>query len=131
VSLNGEIGEFGSLVGLLLALDALLTANRSSALDRLRASATPTEQRATYETALSAALAVVTALVFLSGLPLWIRAVEDLHPLAHGGALRSVFVLSWLLLVPLVLWQANLARAGWRLRARIHAQRPSGEINAR
>jgi hypothetical protein len=119
VRLNAEIGDFGTLVGLLLALDTLLTANRSAALDRLRASATPTKDRAARESALDAALGIVTALVLLAGLPLWVRAVEHLHPLAHGGALRSVFVLAWLLLVPLVWWQVDLARTAWQLRARI------------
>ena len=117
--LNAEIGDFGSLVGLLLALDTLLTANRAAALDRLRTSATPTKERAARESALDAALAGVTALVLVAGVPLWIRAVQELHPVAEGGALRSVFVLAWLLLVPLVWWQVGLAVAAWRLRARI------------
>ena len=119
MSLNDEIGDLAGLVGLLLALVTLLTANRSTALDRLRASATPTRERATTEAALDAGLALVTLLVFLAGLPLWLRTLEALHPLGHGGSVRSVFVVAWALVVPLVLWQVNLARAAWRLRRRI------------
>jgi hypothetical protein len=30
-----------------------------------------------------------------------------------------VFVLAWLLILPLIVWQTNLARAAWALRKRI------------
>ena len=119
MSLDNEIGDLAGLVGLLLVLDTLLTANRSTALDRLRASPTPTKQDAAELAALAASLGVVTLLVFLAGLPLWVRTVGDLHPLRHGGSVRSVFVLAWTLIVPLVVWQANLARGAWVLRRRI------------
>jgi hypothetical protein len=131
VSLDAEIGDFGSLVGLLLALVTLLTANRSTALDRLRSSSMPRKEQAAFESALDGSLAVVTLLVLLAGLPLWIRAVSHLQPLAHGGSLRSVFVLAWLLLVPLVVWQANLARTAWRLRQRIPDDRRPGGVSPR
>jgi hypothetical protein len=119
VTLDNEIGDLAGLVGLLLVLDTLLTANRSTALDRLRASATPTKEKAATELALDASLAIVTLVVFLAGLPLWIRTVDDLHPVRHGGSVRAVFVLAWLLILPLIVWQANLARAAWSLRKRI------------
>jgi uncharacterized membrane protein len=119
MSVNDEIGDLASLVGLLLALVTLLTANRSAALDRLRKSPHPTRTEAAWEFALDAGLAVVTALVFLAGLPLWLRTIDSFHPLQDGGAVRSVFVIAWALVVPLVVWQANLARSAWTLRRKI------------
>ena len=112
MSLNGEIGDFAGLVGLLLALATLLTANRSSTLDTIKKSASPERADVIREIVLDSGLAFVTALVLAAGIPLWIRAVRDLHPLAHGGPLRSVFTLSWILLVCLVGWQINLVRSG-------------------
>ncbi len=119
MKVNDEIGDLASLVGLLLALVTLLTANRAAALDRLRKSPRPTRSEAAWEIALDAGLAVVTALVFLAGLPLWLRAIDSLHPLQQGGAVRSVFVVAWALVVPLVVWQGNLARSAWILRSKI------------
>jgi sterol desaturase/sphingolipid hydroxylase (fatty acid hydroxylase superfamily) len=121
VRLTDEIGAFAGLVGLLLALATLLTAQRSTALDRLHASPRPTVGEATREALLDGGLAVVTGLVFLAGLPLWARAAKHLHPLASDGALRSVFMLSWILLLALIAWQLILARSAWRLRVRIAA----------
>jgi hypothetical protein len=110
VSLSNEIGDFGGLVGLLLALATLLTANRAAALAALRNAANFTPGDKWREAALSSGLATVSTLVFLGGLPLAVRAAAHLHPLAHGGPLRSVFVLSWVLLAALLGWQLSLAR---------------------
>ena len=116
MTLTDEIGQFGGLVGLLLALATLLTANRARAIEAL--SAAPRFGRADKwrEAALATGLAAVTALVFLAGLPLALRAVRDLHPLAEGGPIRSVFALAWLLLLFLVGWQVRLAIDATRLR---------------
>jgi|SRR5882724_4916376 len=116
MKLSQEIGDFGSLVGLLLALATLLTANRASALDRLRQAADVTGGAKWREIALDATLAVVTGLVWLAGLPLAFRAAHHLHPLAHGGPLRSVFVLAWVLLLGLVVWQGSLLLSASQLR---------------
>jgi hypothetical protein len=116
VSLEDEIGQFGSLVGLLLALATLLTANRASRLAELERAPDFSGGDRARELVLDALLAAVTALVFLGGLPLAVRALRDLHPLAEGGPLRSVFVLAWALLVGLVAWQAGLVLRALRLR---------------
>lgn len=108
MTLSQEIGHFGALVGLLLALATLLTANRARALAELKTATDVTISAKLREIALNASLGIVTALVWLGGLPLAIRAGRHLHPLAQGGPLRSVFVLSWVLLLGLVSWQAGL-----------------------
>ena len=115
MKLSQEIGDFGGLVGLLLALATLLTANRASALERLRDAADVTGAAKSREIALDASLAVVTGLVWLAGLPLALRAAHHLHPLAHGGPLRSVFLLAWVLLLGLVIWQGSLFITASRL----------------
>ena len=116
MTLPDEIGSFGGLVALLLALAALLTANRASALDALSKRADVDAGDKLREFLLDAALALVTLLVFLSGLPLAVRALKGLHPLAHGGPLRSVFVLSWVLVGALIAWQLRLAVDAARLK---------------
>jgi len=116
VSLSSEIGDFGSLVGLLLALATLLTANRASVLAKLDEASDLDRHDKWREVILNAGLATITTLVFLAGLPLAIRAAGGLHPLAHGGPLRSVFVLAWALLIALVGWQVRLAVAAAQLK---------------
>jgi hypothetical protein len=54
--------------------------------------------------------------VFIAGLPLAVRALRGLHPLAEGGPLRAVFVLAWVLVAALVVWQVRLAIDAARLR---------------
>jgi hypothetical protein len=106
-----EIGDFGGLVGFLLALATLLTANRANALADLEKAPDFDRRDKVREVLLDSGLAVITALVFLAGVPLAIRAARGLHPLAHGGPLRSVFILTWALLVALIAWQSSVA---WR-----------------
>jgi hypothetical protein len=65
VRLADEIGDFGGLVGLLLALATLLTANRASALDGLKKAPRFDSSDKWREALLDAALAIITALVFL------------------------------------------------------------------
>ena len=116
MTLTDEIGQFGALVGLLLALATVLTANRAGAVQALGKAPRFDRVDKWREVALVGGLAVVTALVFLAGLPLALRALRGLHPLAEGGPLRSVFVLAWLLLLGLVAWQLRLALSAARLR---------------
>jgi hypothetical protein len=111
MTLSQEIGDFGALVGLLLTLAALLTANRASALAALNKASDVKRKDKQREIALDALLAIVTLLLWLGGLPLAIRAARHLDPLAHGGPLLSVFVLSWVLLLGLVGWQVQLMRS--------------------
>jgi hypothetical protein len=116
MTLTEEIAAFGGLVGLLLALATLLTANRAQAVEALAKAPDFDRSDKWREFALIVALAVVTALVFLAGLPLALRALHDLRPLAEGGPLRAVFVLAWLLVAGLVAWQVRLAVDALRLR---------------
>jgi len=116
VKVASEIRDFSSLVGLVLALATLLTANRAAAFDVIRRSSHPRRRDLDREIAMNAGLAVVTGLLLLAGLPLWIWAVRALHPLAHGGPLRSAFALTWVLLCALVAWQLSLTRRAWRFR---------------
>jgi hypothetical protein len=85
-------------VGLLLALATLLTANRATALTDLGDATDIKRSDRWREIALDCSLGTITLLVWLAGLPLAIRAARNLQPLAHGGSLRSVFVLTWVLL---------------------------------
>ena len=114
--LSKEIGDFGTLVGLLLALATLLTANRASALADLKKATDVTSSAKWREFALDALLGIVTTLVWLAGLPLAIRAGLHIRPLAPGGSLRSVFLLTWILLLGLVGWQASLTVKAYKLR---------------
>ena len=116
MTLVEEIASFGGLVGLLLVLATLLTANRAAAVAALERAPDLTPAEKWREAALVGALAVVTALVFLAGVPLALRALDDLRPLADGGPLRLVFVLAWVLLLALVAWQVRLAVTAARLK---------------
>jgi len=122
MTLNERIGDFGGLVGLVLALLTLLTANRAASLAELRKAARIDSPAALREMWFDALLAVVTCLLLLAGLPLWIDAVRDLHPLRAEGPLRSVFVLTWVLLLPLIGWQVMLARSARDLKVKFDAQ---------
>lgn len=115
MNLSQEISDFGTLVGLLLTLATLLTANRASALAALYSASDLTSSAKRREIALNALLAVFTTLVWLGGLPLAIRAARQLHPLASGGPLRSVFVLAWVLLLGLIGWQVSLTKKACKL----------------
>jgi hypothetical protein len=115
VSPTDEIGDLGALVGLLLALVTLFTANRATAIRTLKAAPDLTDRERVREIWLNASLAAVTFLVFLAGLPLVVRALNELHPLAHGGPVRSVFILVWLLLIGLIAWQVSLVLAARKL----------------
>ncbi|SRR6266581_4038695 len=119
MSLNDRIGALANLVGLILALITLLTANRASQLATLQASATAEPSSARNEFLLDLGLAAITTTVLLAGLPLWLDAVSALHPLGAGGPVRSVFSLAWVLLVPLVAWQSSLGVQAWRLKQQL------------
>jgi hypothetical protein len=115
MKLTHQISDFGALVGLLLALATLLTANRATAVTALYKRADLTSSAKLREVALNALLGTVTLLVWLAGLPLAVDAATNLRPLAHGGPLRSVFVLTWVLLLGLIGWQATLTAKAARV----------------
>jgi hypothetical protein len=62
-----------------------------------------------------ALLGIVTLLVWLGGLPLAVRPPCHFDSFAHGGPLLSVFVLSWVLLLGILGWQARLTVKASRL----------------
>ncbi|MGD0454461.1 MAG: hypothetical protein ABSB69_12755 [Solirubrobacteraceae bacterium] len=117
MTLTDEISSFGSLVGLMLALATLLTVNRANGLAELgKGNPTLSKCEKRREVTLDVLLTVVTILTFLGGLPLAVRAVHELHPLAHEGPIRSVLIMVWVLLVGLIGWQIRLAIAAFKLK---------------
>ena len=115
-ALSTEIGDFGALVGLLLTLATLLTANRAAALTDLRNATDITRRQRVSELGLDAFLVATTFLVWLAGLSLAVRSVGHLHPLAEGGGLRAVFAVTWILLLGLIGWQLDLVRRAYGLK---------------
>jgi hypothetical protein len=114
-ALTKQISEFGALVGLLLTLATLLTANRAAALTALRQAPKVTGAQRYSELGLDFLLAAFTVLVWLAGLTLAIHAACHLHPLADGGPLRAVFAITWILLLGLIGWQLVLLKRAWDL----------------
>jgi len=107
--LDSRITDFASLVGLVLVLLTLFTGQRASTLRELTHSADAKRADGVQELILDVVLVIVTLLLFLAGLPIAIDAVGHLHPLAFSGPLRGAFVITWVLLPGLFLWQGVLA----------------------
>jgi hypothetical protein len=103
--LDSRITDFATLVALVLVLLTLFTGQRAAAVLALREGARTKRRDAITELSLDLVLLAATALLFLIGLPIAVDATESLHPLAHSGPLRGAFVVTWLLLVGLVVWQ--------------------------
>jgi len=91
-----------------LVLITLFTDPRATNLRELRESASAKKPDALQEMWLLAALFVVTAALFMSGLPVVVDAAKGWHPRASTGPLRSAFIISWALLLALIAWQAAL-----------------------
>ncbi len=123
-ALNDRIRGFAALVGLVLVLVTLFTSQRNSHIQELRGG-TPQKRDWTTEIWLNSVLAVFTVGLFLAGLPLFIDSAEDLHPLRNAGPLRGAFVLVWLLLIALIVWQCSLAVAALCGRRKWEADRGS------
>lgn len=107
-TLNERIGDFAALVALVLVLVTLFTSQRSSHIEQMR-HGTPQKGDWTTEIWLNAILAIFTLGLFLTGLPLVIESAEEIR---RDGPLHGAFVLVWLLLIVLVVWQVSLAVAG-------------------
>jgi hypothetical protein len=117
-TLADQIGQAANLVGLLLALITLFTSNRSERLrEERRAVGGPKRERLNEILAAGVGLAVVTAM-----------ATAALASLARKAALAvwhrtddpvaSVFLLVWLLLIMLIVWQVVIVIAAIRLQRR-------------
>jgi hypothetical protein len=118
VMLEERIRAFAALVSLLLVLLTLFTAQRATAIDRLWGPAD--HLHPLRETLLSLALAVTTIIVFILGLRLWVDAADHFSLWARRPVI-SAYVATWLLLVPLIVWQLSLfwrACSAWKLLSR-------------
>ncbi len=65
---------------------------------------------------LNGVVAIFTVGLFVAGLPLFIDSAEDIDLLRSDGSLELAFLLVWLLLIGLVVWQGSLAVAAYRKR---------------
>jgi hypothetical protein len=113
MTLNDQLQDFGSLVGLVLALIALFTNARAITVSARRMNiaegATPpglSPGRAYVEAVVvDLLLCLVTFGLLLSGVPLAVEAIDPATFLERTGAIRSAFALCWLLVLGLGLWQ--------------------------
>lgn len=109
MALDEQLRSFASLVSLVLIFVVLFTNHRWGAAAEIRRVQPP---RGTRVRALliNASLLVVTAGLFATGMPLVIDALGDPNVLRVSGAVRTAFVLVWLLLAGLLCWQMELVR---------------------
>jgi hypothetical protein len=105
-ALPTEIRDFAELVGLVLVLITLFTQQRHDKLHERRLNPTNFREAAT-EVGLDLLVLVATCAIFIFGLHLWWLAVSGVHPFRSGAsAAAAVYVVAWLLLVGLIIWQA-------------------------
>lgn len=109
-----RVSNASTLLGLLLVLVTLFTSEQARAFDleQLRSGG---GRRSIYRrvSLIAAALSVVTGASIVSLAPL----AEQIVRLCCGAewdSILGVFVLVWLLLVPLLGWQLGLAWRAWR-----------------
>ncbi len=108
-SLADQIGQAGSLLGLLLALDTLFTAVQAQALADERnheGGARPKRVRTIRTIAIGLAVVTVSALVALFPL---VRDVLATIGTGNWEPVLGVFDLTWLLLAALAIWQGWIA----------------------
>lgn len=110
-SLSDQVNTASTLLGLLLALDTLFTAEQSRRLAEERSHVGGARsQKLLIIRATAAALAVVTAAAIVALFPLF-RDVFDTIGHPSWQPVLAVFELTWLLLVALTVWQITIA---WR-----------------
>lgn len=108
-TLSEQVGDAAGLLGLLLALDTLFTAEQGRRLDEERArQGGPRHSRLATIRRITIGLAVVTAASVALLLPLVVDVLKSLGDDAWEPVL-GVFALTWLLLLGLLAWQAVLA----------------------
>jgi hypothetical protein len=114
-NLPDQIGQAADLVGLLLALITLFTSDRA---DRLReergAEGGPKRQRVRAILGAAVGLASVTLVAVISLLSLAHKGIDALFD-GSAGPVVSVFLLVWVLLIALVVWQVLIVTGAIRL----------------
>ncbi len=108
--LGEQVGQASSLVGLLLALDALFTLEQSRRSDEeLRRVGGPRRTTLRTVSMLCVGLAVVTGAAIASLTPLFANVMGSIGG-SEWDATFAVFGLTYLLLIGLLVWQVLLAR---------------------
>jgi hypothetical protein len=109
--LDDAIGTFGSLAGLILALITLFTGARDASVRALEEGVLTKEKKKHLRTErnLCYGLLLPTFLLLLAGIPLWVRTLTH-WSWSTDHSVRWVFLIVWPLLIPLGLWQGNIAR---------------------
>jgi hypothetical protein len=114
--LAARISSFADLLGVVLVFLTLFTGQRQEAIRSLASSDKARKPDALLEIVIAGGLSVFTLLSCIAGGDLFASAVRHLHPFASQGAVRSLYVILWLLLVSLVVWQISLVLQAVRLR---------------
>jgi hypothetical protein len=109
--LDDVIGTFGSLAGLILALITLFTGARDASVRALEEGTLTKEKKKhlVAERKLCRWLLLPTFLLLVAGVPLWLRTLTH-WSWSTDHSVRWVFLTVWPLLIPLGLWQRNIAR---------------------
>jgi hypothetical protein len=121
--LTSAISDFSTLVGLVLVLITLFTQQRHDKLRQRRAEPTTVAEAVT-EVFLDVTILAATTAIFVFGLRLWWDAVTQMHPFRSGAdAAQGVYVVAWILLVGLMIWQLILVAGATKLALNIRAAR--------
>ena len=109
MSIDKHIEDAALLGSLALIILPIFTTTRETALIALGDSAKGTESDGRRQKRVIWGLVAFTAVVFLAGLPLWVEAITNLSPFSADEVARSLFVVTWLLLLLVIGWQVSLA----------------------
>jgi hypothetical protein len=109
--LDQTVRGFSALVALILTLITLFTGTRDAAVRTLedRVLTAESKRHLAVEMKLALGLFAITVLLLIAGMPLWVRVWRH-WSWSSDHSIRWVFVIVWALLVPLALWQLNIAR---------------------
>lgn len=112
--LEGQVGATVDLIGVLVALVTLFTLEQQRRLDqeRLREGGASRKELDKVRN-LTIGLGLVTGLATGILAPLFYGALRTFSLGAPTSAVLSVFVLVWLLLVALLIWQISLIKSAW------------------
>jgi len=117
--IDKRITDLGGLISLALALATVFTAARSQALQTRAKEQGKTKLRVLRALALDLVLLAAIIALTLAALPLFLDSVRRLDVTDSAGALRSVFVIDWLLLCGLIAWQLGIS---WRTFRQMHGR---------